>query len=268
MKRSETSSAAVLSIDIGNTRTHFGIITTDDHTCHAATAFSTGSIIDNFAPACAALEHKSAMTIPKTAVIASVVKTETERAARLLATKGIRTFTPNDRTSLPITFDYIPVDSLGIDRIANALFAYTLYPESPVILVCTGTAITIDIIRKKTFQGGAILPGLQMQLNALASTTAALPQVVVHDIPAIPALPAHNTADAMLSGVVKGTAAAVNGIVASYKEMYPAEMMPVIGTGGDWVRFAPLMQFEHKKHADATLIGTALLLPYCCAYNL
>ena len=266
MKSAIPPTDATLAIDIGNTRTNLGIITTADHTCHATTAFPTGDVNGHLIAACDQLALKCRKPLPKTAVIASVVEAATHKTAALLTSKTITPLTLRDRGALPITLDYQPVDSIGTDRIANALFAHTLYPESAIV-VCIGTAITIDFIEAATYRGGAILPGFRLQLEVLSGQTDALPEVVLKEQKSVPDIPARNTADAMLAGVIEGTAGAINHIVASYKKSPGIKDTPVIGTGGDWDLFSPYTQFTAASHPDATLIGTGLLLPYCKPFS-
>jgi len=78
---------------------------------------------------------------------------------------------------IPSTY---PPEKLGIDRIAAALGALTLYPNTNLIVIDMGTATTIDAIdQNKHFLGGSILAGMQTSLEALTSKSAALPDISV-----------------------------------------------------------------------------------------
>ena len=74
----------------------------------------------------------------------------------------------------------------------------------PVIVVDFGTATTFDIVNEKgEFIGGIIAPGLNLQLKALNKFTSKLPRIeVALSNTAI----GHNTTDAILSGVLRGSA--------------------------------------------------------------
>ncbi len=98
----------------------------------------------------------------------------------------------------------------GADRIANAAGAYVLY-NHPVIVVDFGTATTFDIVNEKgQFIGGVIAPGVTLQLKALNKFTSKLPRI---DVTLSNAAIGHNTTDAILSGVLRGSAAMIDGLV-------------------------------------------------------
>lgn len=98
----------------------------------------------------------------------------------------------------------------GADRIANAAGAYVLY-KHPVIVVDFGTATTFDIVNAKgEFIGGVISLGIMSQMKALNKFTSKLPQT---DITISNSAIGHNTNDAILSGVIRGTACMIDGLV-------------------------------------------------------
>ena len=101
-------------------------------------------------------------------------------------------------------------EEAGADRIANAAGAYVLY-NKPVIVVDFGTATTFDIVNKDgEFIGGVIAPGVNSQLKALNKFTSKLPRI---DVAISNAAIGHNTADAILSGVIRGSACMIDGLV-------------------------------------------------------
>ncbi len=67
---------------------------------------------------------------------------------------------------------------MGADRVADILGALILFKDN-FIIIDFGTAITIDIIKQKTYIGGAILPGFLLNIKSLFSNTAKLPMVEV-----------------------------------------------------------------------------------------
>jgi type III pantothenate kinase len=67
---------------------------------------------------------------------------------------------------------------VGPDRIANAIAATHLYPNSNVIIVDFGTATTFDAVSAdRDFLGGIIVPGIRISMEALEKNTARLPNV-------------------------------------------------------------------------------------------
>ena len=118
---------------------------------------------------------------------------------------------------------------LGADRIANSIGAVEMFKEN-CIIVDFGTATTVEIVTKnKEFLGGIITAGINIQLDALSSKTSKLPKIKVS---APRKLIATDTKDAMLSGVIYGTAAMAEGIVRRYQEVLKPEKFIVIATGG------------------------------------
>jgi type III pantothenate kinase len=159
--------------------------------------------------------------------------------------------------SLPISLRYETPQTLGADRIANALYAATVYPGRPVICISCGTAIVIDYIADATFFGGAILPGIRLQLSSLHMGTDALPDLRDANAVQIPLLPGGSTHSCMFGGVVRGAAAAIRGIVAGYAARQPARPPVICATGGDWPVLAPLIAIECIAVPDMTLVGVA-----------
>ena len=120
-------------------------------------------------------------------------------------------------------------DELGADRIANAATATTEYDKA-VIVVDFGTATSFDIINSnKEFLGGVIAPGIRTQLNSLSTATSKLPKCdPQHSNNTI----GTNTIDAIMSGVLRGTAYMVDGIIEQC-EMELDEQAVIIATGGN-----------------------------------
>lgn len=119
-------------------------------------------------------------------------------------------------------------EEAGADRIANAAGAYVLY-NHPVIVVDFGTATTFDIVNETgEFIGGIIAPGLNLQLKALNKFTSKLPRIeVALSNTAI----GHNTTDAILSGVLRGSASMIDGLIEQCEKELGAKAV-VVATGG------------------------------------
>jgi type III pantothenate kinase len=100
------------------------------------------------------------------------------------------------------------------------------------VVIDAGTAITVDFVDGAgVFHGGAIAPGAQMMLDALAQRTAALPALTASD-PASDGPYAKTTPDAMQTGVVAAARGLVRVMLDRYAEAYGAYPV-VIATGGD-----------------------------------
>jgi type III pantothenate kinase len=111
--------------------------------------------------------------------VASVVPAVTQRiCARLRAATGLEPFQVGPRTPTGLKFRYRRGD-LGADRVCAAVGAWHRFPRQDLIVFDFGTATTVNVIlREGVFAGGAILPGIQMSLDALAASTAGLPALL------------------------------------------------------------------------------------------
>ena len=116
----------------------------------------------------------------------------------------------------------------GADRIANAVGAYMLY-KKPVIVVDFGTATSFDIVNSQgEFVGGVIAPGVNLQLKTLNKFTSKLPKI---DIAKAEKAIGDCTTNAILSGVIRGSACMIDGLVRQCEEEL-GESATLIATGG------------------------------------
>lgn len=132
---------------------------------------------------------------------------------------------PGVRTGMPILYEN-PKD-VGADRIANAIGAYELY-GGPAIVVDFGTATTVEAISAKgEYLGGAIVPGIEISLDALFGRAAGLRRV---ELVAPRNVIGKSTVESVQSGVIYGYSGQVDSLV----DRFVAEIgdATVIGTGG------------------------------------
>ena len=164
---------------------------------------------------------------------------------------------PGTKTGVPLLVDN--PKEIGADRIVNTLAAHTLF-GGPAIVVDFGTSTNLDVVSPKgEFLGGALAPGIEISVDALASRAAQLRKVeLIRPKNAI----GKNTVEALQSGTIFGFAGQVDGLVekisAELAESY--EQAPiVIATGG----LAPLVidvsATIDEYEPDLTLIGLRLI---------
>ena len=141
-------------------------------------------------------------------------------------------------TPIPIHNFYKSPETLGMDRLANVTGAHALFPNKNILVISAGTCITYDVITGEgNYFGGNISPGVDMQLKAMHTFTARLPLVQKK---MTRELFGKSTTQAMLTGVIKGTAFEMKGFVAAYRKKYPA--LRVIITGGDASLFETMIE--------------------------
>ena len=143
----------------------------------------------------------------------------------------------------------------GVDRVLNVAAAYEQIGKACVV-VDAGTAITVDLCNDAgEFLGGAIAPGVRLQLDALHDHTAALPRVATFAAPQHPF--GRSTDEAILHGVYHG----IRGMVKELVEHYATELgnwPDLIATGGDAPGLFKDWEFVHAISPDLTLYGIAL----------
>jgi type III pantothenate kinase len=160
-----------------------------------------------------------------------------------------------DHVSSGLNFKVSSPDKIGADRMANAIAGYSLV-KKPVAVIDFGTATTITVVGKRgVFMGGAIMPGMDLMIGSLASRTGKLPCIEI-DGP-YKAL-GRDTASAINSGVVLGTAGAVMKIVSSIEEETGLQLRMVI-TGGRSGTISPFLESPHSVVPELIFEGLRLI---------
>ncbi len=134
-----------------------------------------------------------------------------------------------------VTLDQVPLQgrypTLGIDR-ALALWGAIQRLGAPVLVVDAGTALTLTGANAaQQLVGGAILPGLQLQLRSLAQHTAALPFVTPDQQVELPQRWATSTPDAIYSGILYTLLAGLKDFIQAWRQPFPEGAIAF--TGGD-----------------------------------
>lgn len=164
------------------------------------------------------------------AILSSVVPALTPRvreAIGKLSQAPLMTVGPGLKSGVRIRMDN-PAQ-LGGELLCAAVSALRLN-KPPLIVMTVDTAITMLAIDKAgSIVGGAILPAPRLALAALVRNTAQLPQVELEGRPK--AILGSNTADSLQSGIVNGSAAMIEGMVARFRQALDAPEAPVIATG-------------------------------------
>ena len=168
----------ILAVDIGNTRTHFGIVEPDG--VQDLGSMPTGELrSDGNALAKWAASPASGLDRVEGLAFCSVVPDRTPDLVRLARSvvpgKPAFQLTHEADLGIPITF---PIPSqIGQDRLANAIAAQSLF-GAPAIVIDMGTAVTLDVItRANGYEGGVIAPGIDMMRRSLHEQTALLPNL-------------------------------------------------------------------------------------------
>ena len=243
----------ILAIDCGNTHITFGgvrecnvttpifRIPTDRAETDFGYAAKMKQILDLYGMETDAFEG---------AVISCVVPPLNDtirRAVRMITGQDALTVGAGVRTGLHICIN--DPGTIASDLVAAAVAAKELYPL-PCIIVDMGTATTLTVVDEKSrFIGGAILPGVGLSLDALASGTALLPNI---EINAPRRAIAANTVESMKSGIVYGMAGAVDGLIDRFSDELTTPAASIVATGGVSTVIAP--HCRHDMTVDETLL--------------
>ncbi len=197
---------------------------------------------------------------------------------------------------LPVAISYKTPGTLGTDRLAAAVAARHLFPDHNVVVIIAGTCLTTDGVTKDgEYLGGTIAPGLHMRLKALHHFTGNLPLMdfpgqhymennnvsgpgngndprvalpgqpmggpdafasgeLVGQIP----MPGQSTREAILSGVVNGMIAEMNGLTDMWREKI--RIFNVILSGGDGKIFDKKLKNRIFAVANIVLHGLNQML--------
>lgn len=247
----------LLAIDAGNTQTVIGLfdgpVLVDDWRLESRaerTSDEHGLVVSQL------LAQRSLSSTDVTGMVVSstvprLTTTFREMAARYLTVEPV-VIEPGTRTGMPILYDN--PKEVGADRIANAVAAFERY-GGPTIVVDFGTATTVDATSAAgEYLGGAILPGIEISLDALFNRAAALSRVRMAEPRRVIG---KSTVESVQSGTFLGFAAAVDGLCARFEaELGPAT---VVSTGGLSEFMTPLSQRIDHHEPSLTLHGLRLI---------
>jgi len=216
----------ILLFDIGNTHTHLGLA--DGRRVLRLADIPTFAWLADGAPG----RVKQFVGPAKIdgAALCSVVPRATPLVKKFVrATWKIETLELHAGTIRGVGIDYPKPNSIGPDRLANAVAARKRF-GAPVVVVDFGTAVTFDVVDARgSYVGGIIAPGLAAMTNYLHEKTALLPKIQIREInTAI----GKSTEQAMLVGAVHGYRGLVRELIGNLKRELRAPRLPVVATGG------------------------------------
>ncbi len=160
---------------------------------------------------------------------------------------------PGTKTGVPVLTDN--PKEVGADRIVNTLAAHHLF-GGPCIVVDFGTTTNLDVVSANgEFLGGALAPGVEISLDALAARAAQLRKV---ELVRPRSVVGKNTVEALQSGILYGFAGQVDGLVRRIIEVV-GPVTAVIATGGLAPVVVPEAETITHHEPDLTLLGLRLV---------
>ena len=249
----------LLAVDVGNTQTHLGAF--EGEALAESWRFQTraGMTGDELAERISGFMELSGMALRDVGALAvsSVVPplgTQYESLCeRYLDGGECLLVGPGVKTGMAIRIDN-PYE-VGADRLVNAVAAYDRFGEACVV-VDFGTGINFDAVSASgEYLGGAIAPGVEISLTALAQRGARIPQI---DLAKPEAAIGKSTRGAIESGVMFGFAGLIDGVARRIIEELGPDT-PVIATGGLADAIVPYCETITEIDNLLTLTGLRLI---------
>lgn len=193
------------------------------------------------------------------AIYCSVAREDVEvvRHLRHIAPLALRL---NPDTPIPIRVAYRTPSTLGADRVAAAVGAWSDHAGKPILVVDAGTAVTFDYVSPEgVYEGGNIAPGISMSLRALHEFTRRLPLVPFpEDMPALcTTMMGQTTREAIALGVVHSVLAQMDW----YRRRLPEGTVTVLG-GGCGHHLASVCDYDVKVDDHLVSKGLNRILLY------
>ncbi len=228
-----------LAIDVGNTRTKVGLF--DGNKLVEVVTVPRFNV--------PALQKLIAKFKAKYVIIGSV---------KHLSKKMISFVDANDRylllspeIPLPIEIAYKTPKTLGQDRLAAVVGAWSLYPERNTLVIDAGTCIKYDLVTADgVYLGGNISPGLRMRLKAMHDYTAKLPHVLPYEQHISMG---YDTRSALQAGGCTGAIHEMEGFIQNYKKTF--DNLNILLTGGDVLFFVNNLKTEIFTAPHLVLAG-------------
>jgi type III pantothenate kinase len=238
----------ILLIDIGNTHTHLGLGGRERVIRHGNTR--TADWLEGTADE--ALDQFVGRAAITGVAVCSVVPYATPNVKQAVRArwKDLPVLRLTNRTIKGIGIDYPRPESIGPDRLANAIAARHHF-GAPVLILDFGTAVTFDVVNKRgDYIGGVITPGISAMTDYLHEKTALLPRIHLREVESVIG---RNTEEAMVVGAVHGYRGLIQGLLAEVKRELGYRKLPVVATGG----YAELMA---AKLPEITAVNQLLTL--------
>jgi type III pantothenate kinase len=247
----------ILSIDVGNTSTHYGIVDgqTVQKTGHFPTVgFKNGPNHTFSTLISPLLEGISGIAF------CSVVPDINQHLQASVDPFNLPVFHLTHKTCKGLKLAYPNPEEIGEDRIANAIGVQE-YHGVPAVILDLGTAVTFDIITSTGYEGGIIAPGLAVMTRYLHEQTALLPELNESDLLNVEGAIGKSTVHAMKLGVAVGFSGMVDALLARVlaELKIRGEAQPVVlSTGGSIANLTKDWEQKSRFIENLTLMGLAV----------
>ena len=253
----------ILTIDIGNSNIVFGCVEGEEILFQGRVNTDRLKTSDQYCIDLKTLLEIYEAPIEKIegTIISSVVPqvlNSMQAAVRKLTGRNALVVGPGLKTGLNILLEN-PAQ-MGASLVASDVAALREH-KPPLIIIDLGTATTISVLDENGCHlGGCLCPGVRLSMDALTKNTSLLPGIQL-DQPrkAI----GRNTADAMRSGIMLGTASMLDGMLDRFEEEL-GRSCTVVATGGIARFILPQCRHEIIYDRDLVIKGLAILYRENC----
>ncbi|MBX7180797.1 MAG: type III pantothenate kinase [Bacteroidia bacterium] len=161
-------------------------------------------------------------------------------------------------TQTPLVNTYSTPQTLGLDRLAGTVGAWSLFPNQNSLVIDMGTCIKFDFVdRDGRYLGGNISPGMTMRFQALNRYTDQLPLLGFKDFNAIYG---NSTESAIVLGVVQGIEQEILGTISLFEKQFGK--INTVLTGGDSTIFEKRLKVPIFASPNLVLQGLNAILDY------
>ena len=172
--------------------------------------------------------------------------------------KKCRVFTFSQSLRFPLEIRYEHAETLGSDRLANAVAAHLYFPDAPVLSIQAGSCIVADFVDENgIYWGGSISPGLNMRFRALNRFTSNLPLLEPQEIDFYVGTSSEKS---IRSGVINGVTDEINSLIERYMKDYAN--LKVFLTGGDSAYLHKSIKNTIFANSNLVLIGLNKILEF------
>jgi len=190
------------------------------------------------------------------AILSSVVKEQNDSLLKILHECIPSVMELTHESKLPFSWTYQSKSTMGKDRLAAVAGGMAIYPQTNLLVIDAGTAITYEVVTaNQNYLGGNISPGLQMRFKALHHFTSKLPLLTPEeDTPMV----GNDTDGAIRAGIQYGMLHEIEGLIQHLSDTYPS--LKTVITGGDAEFFARKLKNPIFVHPNLVLIGLNRIL--------
>jgi len=246
----------LLAIDIGNSNITLGFFSKNKLIEKKSLATNTKMSVKNYSEIFTDLVGNMSI---EDCIISSVVPEIDKKIEKIIyKTFKIKPTFITIKTNLGIKIKSKNPETAGADRIVNVAAAKNLY-KYPAIVIDIGSAITFDIIDNNgDFIGGLIMPGLNLQLKSLYDYTSKLPMLEINPIEKTIN---NDTKNSILSGVIRGTACSIDGLIEECKKELKTNPY-IILSGGNSEFMSKYIKNYDTINPNLTLEGLNIIYDY------